>query len=99
MKKQVLNIDFKPDQGVILSWNYSDLSRKTKFFRHVLVLSTSDSAKAQTFLENYIKMIKPGDLFTTIYKPRNQHLRMKDWSEKTYGHQFTARKYINLEGL
>ena len=46
MKKQVLNIDFKEDQGVILNWNYSDLLRKTKYYRHVLVLATGDTAKA-----------------------------------------------------
>lgn len=50
MKKQVLTIDFKSDQGVILAWNYADLSRKPKFFRHLLVLSTAEAPKAQTFL-------------------------------------------------
>lgn len=99
MKKQVLTIDFKADQGVILGWNYSDLSRKPKFFRHLLVLNSGDVTKAQNFLENYIKLIKPGDLFATIYKTANQQLKFKSWSEKTYGHSFITRKYINLEGL
>jgi hypothetical protein len=99
MKKQVLNIDFKEDQGVILNWNYSDLSRKTKYFRHVIVLATGDSAEAQAFLEDYIKLIKPGDLFTAIYKPRFQQIKFKEWREKTYGHNFSPRSYLGLEEI
>jgi hypothetical protein len=50
MKKQVVHIDFKEDQGVILNWNYSDLSRKTKYFRHVIILVSTDTEEAQEFL-------------------------------------------------
>lgn len=50
MKKQVLNINFKEDQGVILTWNYSDLSRKAKYFRHLLVLNTNNPEEAGTFV-------------------------------------------------
>ena len=99
MKKQVLNIDFKEDQGVILNWNYSELSRKTKYFRHVLVLITGDTAKSGEFLEKYIKLIKPGDLFATVYKPRLQRLKCKEWREKTFGNNFSLRSYINLEEI
>ena len=50
MKRQVLNINFKEDQGVILTWNYNDLSRKAKYFRHLIVLNSSDPEEAATFL-------------------------------------------------
>lgn len=42
MKKQLVNIDFKKDQGLILKWNYTDLTKRTKYFRHIIVLLTSD---------------------------------------------------------
>ena len=99
MKKHVLNIDFKEDQGVILNWNYSDLSRKTKYYRHVLVLATGDTAKAEEFLEKYIKLIKPGDIFFTVYKPRLQKLKCKEWREKNFGNHFSASSYIAHEEI
>lgn len=42
MKKQILNIDFIKAQGLILKWNYIDLTKRTKYFRHIIVLLTSD---------------------------------------------------------
>lgn len=77
MKRQIVSIDFKEDQGVILNWNLSDLQRKCKYFRHFLVLLTSNISEAQAFAENYIKTIKPGDLFTVICKPTHQCPKMR----------------------
>ena len=68
MKKHVLNIDFKEDQGVILNWNYSDLSRKTKYYRHVLVLATGDTAKA----EEFSKVIVANKFFVPNLLPPNR---------------------------
>jgi hypothetical protein len=50
-------------------------------------------------LEKYIKLIKPGDLFATIYKPRLQQLKCKEWREKTFSKNFSLRSYINLEEI
>jgi hypothetical protein len=94
MRKQVVNVDFKEDQGVILDWNYSDILRKTKYFRHIIILITSNSKEALAFIENYIKMIKPGDIFTTVYKNPYRQVQMKEWREKNCNHQFSIRNYI-----
>lgn len=42
MRKQLVNIDFKKEQGLILKWNYTDLTKRTKYFRHIIVLFTSN---------------------------------------------------------
>ena len=55
MKKQVVNIDFIKDQGMILKWNYIDLSRKNKFYRQILVMLTNDKQLASSAFDNYIK--------------------------------------------
>jgi len=47
LKKQILNIDYKEDQGIILEWNYSDLSIQSKFYRHILFLCSNQMEKAQ----------------------------------------------------
>lgn len=41
MSKQIVSIDFKKDKGLFLKWNYVDLSKRNKFFRHIIVLLTS----------------------------------------------------------
>ena len=99
MRRQIVSIDFKEDQGVILNWNLSDLQRKCKYFRHFLVLLTSNMPEAQAFAEDYIKAIKPGDLFTLICQPPHQSPKMREWREKTYNHQFSFRNYINCESI
>jgi hypothetical protein len=77
MKKQLVTIDFKKNQGVILKWNYVDLSKRSKFFRHIIVLLTSKLEVASRALEEYIKYIKLGDLYTTIYCSESKKVKMK----------------------
>ncbi len=50
MSKQVLSIDFKKDKGLILNWNYVDLNKRNKFFRHIIVLMTSQQEVASSAL-------------------------------------------------
>lgn len=50
MKRQIVSVDFKEDQGVILNWNLSDVQRKSKYFRHFLILLTSNMQEAQSFV-------------------------------------------------
>jgi hypothetical protein len=40
--KKLVTVDFKKEQGLILTWNYIDLSKRNKFFRHIIVLLTAD---------------------------------------------------------
>lgn len=44
-------------------------------------------------------LIKPGDLYATIYKPHFQKLRLKEWREKTYGYRLCAKAYLPLDEL
>lgn len=67
MRKQLVQIDFKRDQGVIFKWNYTDLSKRNKYFRHIIVLLSSNIEFVSPALENYIRCIKLGDLYTTLY--------------------------------
>ena len=50
--KQVLSIDYKNDNGLILEWNYTDFSNNSVFFRHILVLSIGPYliSKVKTFI-------------------------------------------------
>lgn len=70
MNKQIVSIDFKKDKGLILKWNYVDLNKRNKFFRHIIVLLTSQPEVASPALESYIRFIKLGDLYTTIYSTK-----------------------------
>ena len=49
--KQILNIDYKNDEGLILEWNYTDFSKVSVFFRHILVLFTKNREEAYAFTE------------------------------------------------
>lgn len=83
MKKQVVNIDFKKDQGMILRWNYIDLSRKTKFYRHIIVLLTGNKELASSAFDNYIKHVKLGDLYSAVYCDARRVVQVSEWKEKT----------------
>lgn len=66
-KAQLLRIDFTEDEGIILLWNYNDLKQENKFFRHFLILATDSVPEANSFVQNYIKKISPGDVYCTLY--------------------------------
>ena len=77
--KQVLSIDYKNDNGLILEWNYTDFSNNSVFFRHILVLYTNNRDEAFTFTESYISKIKAGDLFTILYFNEDENVRQMRW--------------------
>lgn len=97
MKKQVVNIDFIKDQGMILKWNYIDLSRKNKFYRHILVMLTNDKQLASSAFDNYIKHVKLGDLYSALYCNARRVVRMGEWREKTSRSVGSTKPYIGEE--
>jgi hypothetical protein len=68
MKKQIVSIDFRKDQGLVLKWNYVDLTKRNQYFRHIIVLLTSSLEAAKITLEHYLQQLKLGDLYTVIYR-------------------------------
>lgn len=99
MKKQVVNIDFKKDQGMILKWNCIDLSRKTKFFRHILVLLTNKKELASSAFDSYIKHVKLGDLYSAFYSDARRLIQMGEWREKTNRSFSSMKPYLGEEEL
>lgn len=77
--RQVLNIDYKNDDGLILEWNYTDFSNNSVFFRHILVLYTNNREEACAFAESYISKIRAGDLYTVMYLNGDENVRQSRW--------------------
>jgi hypothetical protein len=94
--KKLMNIDFKKDQGLILRWNYLDLTKRTKYFRHIIVLFTSNPATAKSALDGYIRHIKLGDLYTILYFSKGT-ARVKEWREKTNRVENGAKSHLSEE--
>ena len=42
-KAQILEVDFSATEGLMLNWNYTDLSRQRKFYRHYILLLTEST--------------------------------------------------------
>lgn len=80
--KQVLKIDFKNEEGLILDWNYTDLSSTSIFFRHILVLYTNNREQGYDFIEAYISKIRAGDLYTILFFNEVENVRQSRWKEK-----------------
>lgn len=94
--KKLVSVDFKKDQGVILRWNYADLNKRNKYFRHIIVLLTSSTEMAVAAIEGYVQHLKLGDLYTVVYGSRGV-VRMKEWREKTYRMGEGVRGYFREE--
>lgn len=76
--KQLVTLDFKKDQGLILKWNCVNLSRNSKYFRHIIVLLASNTKFAKEALDTYITNIKLGDLYAVFYNSKRE-ARVWEW--------------------
>jgi hypothetical protein len=81
--KQVLEVDYSEQQGLMLGWRYTDLNTYLTFFRHILVLFTDDKQNAAIFLRTYLKRLRSGDLYLVLYFNQEGKLKAKRWREKT----------------
>lgn len=95
--KKLVTLDFKKDQGLILKWNYIDLSKRTKYFRHIIVILASDTQLAREALDAYIRSIKLGDLYTAVYCSSNGAARVREWREKTSRAEGGGKSYLSEE--
>ncbi len=77
--KQVLNIDYKNENGLILEWNYTNFSNTYVFFRHILVLYTNNRDEAYFFVNKYVSRIKPGDFYCIYYFNSKGNLKILRW--------------------
>lgn len=91
--KQLVTLDFKKDQGLILKWNCVNFSRTNKYFRHIIVLLASNTNFARDALDGYIKNIKLGDLYTAVYNSKGV-ARVRGWREKTNHSQNALESYL-----
>ncbi len=91
--KQLVTLDFKKDQGLIIRWNCANMSRPNKYFRHIIVILASDTKLAREALDNYIRNIKLGDLYTAVYQSKGA-ARIREWREKTNRSQGGEESYL-----
>ena len=87
MRKQLVHIDYSYEKGMTFSWNYVDLNRRNKYFRHIIIFLTPHIQTARKFLDEYVKYIKPGDLYAVLLAEEGEQVRLKGWREKTFEHE------------
>lgn len=95
MNKQVVTVDYKKFEGLILKWNFLDLKRTSRFLRHFIIVGSADLSTTAFLIEDYVRFMKPGDLYSVLYFKSNGKLRFKGWKEKTYS---TGLSVDNLMG-
>lgn len=99
MNKQVVTVDYKKFEGLILKWNFLDLKRTSRFLRHFIIVGSTDLSSTAFLIEDYVRLMKPGDLYSVLFFNSNRKQRFKGWREKTYSTDFSVDNLLGDRGL